>query len=96
MPSPEDWAVERDGEAEHSVHTRRCRNWESYALERETVAYSDANRTPIRFDIGHRPDSKRTAVRFDVGQSSGLISDSFPVGSDWCPIWSGLVSESGR
>ena len=40
MPSPEEWAVERDGEAEHSVHTRRCRNWESYALERETVMES--------------------------------------------------------
>ena len=43
MPSPEDWAVERDGEAEYSVHTRRCRNWESYALERETVMESIFN-----------------------------------------------------
>lgn len=26
------WEMKRDGEAEYSVHTRRCRNWESYAL----------------------------------------------------------------
>jgi hypothetical protein len=35
--------MKRDGEAEYSVHTRRCRNWESYALERETVMESIFN-----------------------------------------------------
>ena len=45
------------------------------------VAYSDANWTPIRFDVGHRSDLKRTVVRADIGQFSGGI---------------GLVSESWR
>jgi transposase len=34
-------------------------------------AYSDANRTPIRFEVGQRSDSKRTAFRLKPDSRPG-------------------------
>jgi hypothetical protein len=39
---------------------------------------------------------KADSVPIEVGQSSGLMSDSFPMGSEGCPVWSGTVSDIDR
>ena len=53
------------------IMARLRKTWGDRVFSAKEVAYSDANRTPIRFEVGQRSDSKRTAFRLKPDSRPG-------------------------